>query len=179
MTDKNRVNSSNLDAVTATTGVPVVANILGAPATFGVTLAANTTYYFPVGAPKAPVQAEVSLIAIHIRGITAAMVITAIGFEDSCMPAATSPGDGRGVVDVTDFDTSAGAWVPENPSTATVATTGTGWTSTAGVAAAAGTGAGAAMFNIGNLGSRRGRLRVQVGATGGLARVAVHGKSAA
>lgn len=176
MTDLNRVDSSNIDAITAA-GVAAPANRSGAPATFGVTLVANTTYLFPIGAPKAPVQAEAGLISIQIRG-AAALIITAATYEDCDYPAFTSPGDGRGVADVTDFDATAGNWIPENPSTAVVGFTGTGWSSTAATVTAAGTGAGGALFHIGNLGSRRGRLKVVVGATGGLARVAVHGKAA-
>lgn len=176
MTDLNRVDSSNLDAVTSA-GVATPANRAGVPSTYGVTLASGTTYYFPIGASKSPVQAETGLISIHLRG-AAALIITAATFEDCCYPATTSPGDNRGVPDVTDFDQTAGNWIPENPSTAIVGFTGTGWASTAATVTAAGTGAGGAIWHIGNLGSRRGRLKVVVGGTGGLARVAVHGKAA-
>lgn len=177
MTDLNRVNSSNIDAVRAD-GIAFPANTAGSPATFGVTLAASTVYYFPIGAPKAPVQAEAPLVAVHIRGLTTGFIAT-ITFEDSCFPATTSPGDGRGPADVTDFDQTVGSWVQENPATAIVGAVGTGWVPTAATVAVAGTGVGAAMFHLGNMGSRRGRLKVSVGGTGGLVRVAVHGKAAA
>lgn len=177
MTDYNRVNSSNLDAVTSA-GVFAAANRDGAPSTFGVTLLANTTYYFPLGAVHSPVPAEVVLYAVHLRGASA-LVITGASIEDCIFPLTTSPGDTRGATDVSDFDQTAGNWIPENPATGVVSVTGTGWSPSAATAAALGTGAGGAMWHVGNIGSRRQRLKVIVGATGGLARVGVHGKAAA
>jgi hypothetical protein len=174
MTDLNRTNSSNIDAVRAD-GVAFPASFLGLPATYGVTLASGTTYYFPVGAPKSPVPAEAPLVAIHIRGDAA--IIATITVEDSVFPAGSSPVDGRGNPDVTDFDGTAGNWIPENPSTAIVGTSGTGWVATAATVAVAGGTAGGAIFHVGNLGSRRLRLKVVVGGTGGKVRVGVHGKA--
>lgn len=174
MTDINRANSSNIDAVRAD-GVAFPANLLGLPATYGVTLASGTTYYFPVGASKAPVPAEAPLVAIHIRGDAA--IIATLTIEDSCFSAGQDPVTGRGNVDVSDFASTLGYWIQENPSTAIVGTSGTGWVATAGTVAVAGGTAGGAIFHVGNLGSRRLRLKVVVGGTGGLVRVAVHGKA--
>jgi hypothetical protein len=175
MTDLNRANSSNLDAVTAA-GVATLAS-RDNPATYGVTLLANTTYYFPLGSPRAPVPAETALTAVHLRG-AAALVISSASIEDCVFPAAVLP-DGRGSVDVSDFDQGAGNWIPENPSNGAVSVVGTGWSPSAATAASLGSGAGGAMWHVGNLGSRRVRLKVVVGSVGGLARVGVHGKAAA
>lgn len=175
MTDLNRVDSSNLSAYRSD-GVEFPAARLGASSTWGVTLGVGT-YYFPFGASKSPVPAEAPLVAVHIRG--AAAVAATITIEDTLFPSTTSPGDNRGVADVTDYEdaATAGNWMPENPSTAIVATVGTGWTSVAATVTAAGTNAGGAIFHINGLGSRRGRLKI-VTTAGGLVRVAVHGKAA-
>jgi hypothetical protein len=176
MTDLNRVQSSNLDAVTAA-GAATPASFAGAPSTWGLTLASGTTYYVPVGANKAPVPAESPLVAIHIRGDAA--IIATITIEDCVFPATTSPGDGRGAVDVSDFDATAGYWIPENPSTAIVQTSGPGWVATAATVAVAGSNAGGCMYHVGNLGSRRLRVKIVVGGIGGKVRVGAHGKAAA
>src|SRR5690349_25174473 len=110
MSDLNRINSSNIDAYTAA-GVLTSANRDGAPATLSVTLANATTYYFPVGSGRAPVPAESPLVSIHLRG-PAALVAT-ITVEDTNFTPAMLP-DGRGTVDVSDFDATAGNWIPEN-----------------------------------------------------------------
>lgn len=176
MTDYNRVDSSNLDAVKSD-GTAFPASRLGASTTWGVTLTAGT-FYFPFGASKSPVPAETSVVAVHIRG--AAALASTITVEDSIFPATTSPGDGRGVADVTDYEdaATAGNWIPENPSTAIVGVIGTGWSAAAATVTTLGTGVGGAMFHISGLGSRRGRLKLVV-TVGGLVRVGVHGKSAA
>lgn len=173
MTDLNRVDSSNLSAVRSD-GVAFPASRDGAPSTWGVTLGVGT-YYFPFGSSKSPVPAESSLTSVMIRG--AAAVAATITIEDTVFPATTSPGDGRGVADVSDFEasTTQANWMPENPSTASVSVTGTGWSAVAATVTAAGTNLGSAVFHIGNFGTRRGRLKV-VTTVGGLVRVGVHGK---
>lgn len=176
MTDLNRVDSANLSAVRSD-GVEFPAARNGASSTWGVTLGVGT-YYFPFGANKSPVPAEAPLVSVHIRG--AAAVAATITIEDSNFHSTTSPGDNRGVADVTDFEdaATAGNWIPENPSTAIVGVVGTGWSSLAATVTAAGTNAGGAMFHVNSLGSRRGRLKI-VTTVGGLVRVGVHGKAAA
>jgi hypothetical protein len=173
MTDYNRVDPSNLNAFLAN-GTPVLANRDGAPSTFGLTLAAGT-YYVPFGAPKSPTPAETPLVALQVRA-TAALAAT-FTVEDCLWPSTRSPGDGRGDPDVTDFDATAGNWIQENPASATVSTSGTGWTPTAATVVAAGSTIGGALWHLGNNGSRRWRLKIVV-TTGGLCRVGVHGKAA-
>ena len=177
MPDYNRPNSSNLDAVTSV-GVVTLANRDGAPSTFGVTLAANTTYYFVVGNAKAPVCAETPVIAAHFKSTSAGLIAT-ITFEDCVFPPTRGAADGTGDPDVTDFSQVVGDWIPENPSTAIVSFVGTGWTSSAMTVTVAGTGVGGATFHLGNFAARRGRFKVVTGAAGGLLRCGIHGKSAA
>jgi hypothetical protein len=176
VTDLNRTDSSNLSAIRSD-GVEFPAARLGAASTWGVTLGVGT-YYFPFGASKSPVPAESPLVSVHVRGD--ATIAATFTIEDTDFPATTSPGDGRGAVDVSDFEDAAtqANWIPENPSTAVVGVIGTGWTPSGATVTSAGTNLGGAMFHIGNLGSRRGRLKV-VTTVGGKVRVAVHGKAAA
>lgn len=173
MTDLNRIDSSNINGFKSD-GTPVLANRDGAPSTYGCTLTAGT-WYFPWGANKAPVPAEALVTAVHIRGD--ATIAATITIEDGNFPATTSPSDNRGPADVSDFDATAGNWIPENPSTANVQTSGAGWVATAATVAVAGTNAGGCIYHIGNLGSRRGRLKLVV-TVGGKVRVAIHGKGA-
>lgn len=172
MTDLNRVQSSNLDAVKSD-GTATPASFAGAPSTWGVTLASGTTYYFPLGAPKSPVVAESHLNSVHVRGDAA--IIATFTIEDCDFYETRSP-DGRGDADVSNFDATAGYWIPENPSSAVVSATGTGWSASAATVTSAGAGAGGAMWHLGNMGSKRMRLKVVVAGTGGKIRVAVHGK---
>lgn len=176
MTDLNRVDSSNLGAVRAD-GVQFPSSRDGAPSTWGVTLASGTTYYFPFGASKSPVPAETPLVALQVRGDAA--IIATFTLEDTNFPATTSPGDGRGGADVSDFEAAAtqANWMPENPTAATVSVTGTGWSATAATVSVLGTGLGGAVWHIGEFGTRRMRLKVVVAGTGGKVRVAVHGKA--
>ena len=175
MTDLNRVNSSNIDAVRAD-GAPFPAMRDGQPSGYGVTLAAATVYYFPVGAPKAPVPAEAGIVAVHLRW--GAALIGVFTIEDSCFPATTSPGDGRGVADVTDFDQGPGNWIPENPNPGNVTVSVTaGATANGTTVTVAGGTAGGCMYHV-VLGSRRMRVKAAVGATGDLVRAGVHGKAA-
>jgi hypothetical protein len=77
---------------------------------------------------------------------------------------------------VTDWDASSPAWVPENPDSSYVATTeSSGWTVDALELTKTDDAAGSAIVHIGNIGSRRLRVRAVV-STGGLARVSFHGK---
>lgn len=176
MSDMNRIDSSNLSAVRSD-GTAFLASRDGLATTWGVTLGVGT-YYFPFGASKSPVPAESPLVAVQVRG--AAALAATITLEDTIFPATTSPGDGRGAVDVSDFEASAtlASWMPENPSDAVTSFTGTGWSATAATVTALGTGVGGAVWHIGNFGTRRMRLKI-VTTVGGLIRVGVHGKGGA
>jgi hypothetical protein len=175
VTDLNRINSSNLDAFTSA-GVPALANRdTGAFTTWGVTLAANTTYLFPLGSFRAAAPGETLNNSVHLWGKTAGLIITSANIDDTNVLPFRSP-DGRGDAVLTDFDiTNTGAWIPETPSNADVRFVGTGWSASGGIVTAAGTGVGGAMFLLGNMASLRKRLRVVVGATGGTLQVAMHG----
>lgn len=175
MTDYNRVDSSNLNAIRSD-GTPTLASRLGAPSTWGVTLASGQTYYFPFGASKSPVPAEVPLTAVQIRG--GAALVATITIEDTIFPSTVSPGDGGGVADVSDFEATGVNWVSEQPTDAYVPVSGAGWAQTASTmtVTVAGGAAGAALFHLGNFGTRRGRLKIVV-TTGDLVRVGVHGKA--
>jgi hypothetical protein len=133
----------------------------------GVTLAASTTYYFPLNIDGAICE------AVQLRGLTAALIITAARIEDTCFPMASS---GKGDVDVSNFDAGVGNWMIENPSTAYVPVVGTGWVATNAIVAVAGGAVGGALWNLGNMGTRRARLAIVVGGTGGDVRVAGHAK---
>jgi len=174
MTDLNRLNSSNLDAVKSD-GTATLANRDGAASTFGVTFSSGTTYYFPLGSQRSPVPAETPLVAAHLRWDSS--IIATITIEDSCFPRTTSPANDNGPTDVSDFDATAGNWLQENPSSAVVAVTG--GTATGATVSVAGGSAGGCVFHLGNLGSRRVRIKVVVAGTGGKIRCAVHGKAAA
>ncbi len=131
-----------------------------------VTLGVDS-YLFPLGVADQPLE------SIHIQ--TDATIAGVFTVETSNMPrddggAGTTPGS------VTDWSTTAaGGWVKEDPSSAYVAAVGTGWT-VAALTLTKTAGAGSAMIHLGNLGSRRVRLKA-VMSTGGTMRVAVHGKS--
>lgn len=185
MTDLNRTDSSNLDGFILTAGTPVLAARYGnggAPTLTqqGCTLVLSTTYVFPFGAPRSAVPAESPLVAAFVRWDAAA--ILTITVETAIVPAAWLGADPRaGTPQLTDFDATAGFWLPQNPPTAYVpvvgGTVGTG--ATAMTVSVAGGAAGGCEFDLGNFGARRGRVKIVVGATGGVVRVGVHGKAAA
>jgi hypothetical protein len=177
MTDMNRVDSSNLDAIKSD-GTVISANKVmtgGSLTALGCTLANGTTYYFPFGAQRSPVPAETPLVSVQLRWD--ASIIATITVETTLFPATFQGGDPRGPAQVSDFETTAGFWLQQNASTAYVPATG--GTPTAMTVAVAGGSAGGCEFDLGNLGARRGRIKVVVGGTGGVMRCAVHGKAAA
>lgn len=177
MTDLNRVNSDNLDAVRASDGVIIAANrSSGSPLTWGVTLASGTTYFFPVGAFRAPVPAEGPYESTHFRW-DAALIVT-LTFETSNFSKTYNPGDPRGPDAISDFEGTAGFWMQENPTSGVyVSGSGTGGlTATNLTLVVAGGTAGGSTINLGNFGMRRGRWRALVGGTGGVLRCGVWGK---
>lgn len=180
MTDLNRPDSSNLDAYILTTGTQVVANrsINNADfKTLGCTLSSGTTYVFPLGTHKSAVPAESPLITAQVWW-NSAITITAITVETCIWPSTPQAHDPRGAnAQVTDWDSTSGFWLQQNPSTAYVPITG--GTATALTANPTALTQGGCEFDLGNLGPRRVRIKVVVAGTGGVVRVGVHGKAAA
>jgi len=177
MTDMNRVDSSNLDAVKSD-GTLIPANRVmtgGSLTVLGCTLASGTTYYFPFGGQRSPVPAETPLVTVQLRWDAA--IIMTVTVETTVFPATPQGSDPRGPAQVSDFETTAGFWLQQNPSTAYVPATG--GTPTAMTVAVAGGSAGGCEFDMGNLGARRGRIKIVVAGTGGVVRCGVHGKAAA
>ena len=174
MTDLNRVNSGNLDAIRAD-GTVIPASRAGDPSTWGVTLAAGTTYFFPLGAPHSPVPAESWLVCTGIRW-DAAIVVT-FDFEACVFPSTVQPQDWRGATDVSDVDVGPGNWMAENPPGAYVSGSGVGGMTATGLQlVVAGGAASGSTIHIPNWGASRARWRAVVGPTGGRVRLAVRGK---
>lgn len=132
-----------------------------APTTGLVTLGVDD-YYFEI-----PLTADGDLQSVHI--LTGALIAGTFTIETSNFPQ-TGPAGA-----VTSWDETSGNWVKENPTTAYVATVGTGWTVT-NLTLAKTAGVGGAMIHLGNLGSRRCRVKAAI-TTGGTVRVVAHGKS--
>lgn len=120
----------------------------------------TTTYYFAIGGSASTLE------SVHI--MTDASIAGTFTVETCNFPPYKGDG-GAAPTDVTDYDSTTGNWIKEDPSTAYVASTGTGWTWTnlTGVKTA---GAAGAMIHLGNIGSRRSRLKF-VCTTGGKVRV--------
>ncbi len=123
------------------------------------TLASGTTYYFPIACGDA------RNVSVHLQ-CDAAIILTSATIEDCNFPE----------VDVTNYSSTAGHWIDEDPSTAFVGLVGTGYTHSSGVVAVAGGAAGGAMWHVADVGARRMRLKVVVGGTGGEVRVATWAK---
>jgi hypothetical protein len=133
-----------------------------------VTLAAGT-YVFALRTSDQVVESlnvvTDATIAFSTTGLT--LESTNAGRSSS---GQTTPGT------VTDWDVSADStWVQENPPTAYIATSGTGWTATAATLVKT-AGKGAAMIQFEDVGCMRLRAKVVV-TTGGTMRVAMWGKS--
>jgi hypothetical protein len=127
-------------------------------------------YYFDCAYPDATTE------SVHV--VWDATFAGAITIQDSNLPAYKSANafvsDVDSGIDVSIFDGNAGNWITENPSTAYVPVSGGATVSNMTVTVTAGP--NGAMFNLGNMGSRRVRLSVNC-TTGGYLRVAPHGKS--
>ncbi len=168
MTIAITTRADNLDAVTMTTGVVVEAKRYGTPK--GCTLGVGT-YYFPIGSSEAPTASDTPLVSAHLQW--AAAVAATITYETSNFPAKEG-GAGVGSDDTPDYAASTG-WVPENPSSAVVPVNGSGNSSTAATVTAGGSAAGECMFHLGNIGSRRARIKV-VTTVAGVVRCGINGK---
>lgn len=126
----------------------------------GTKLVNGTTYVFMLGGSDAPLE------SVHLKW-DAAVVVT-FTLETSNYPDREVP----------NYDTTiAGGWVQENPSTAYIGVSpgGSGTPTNLTLVVAGGT-AGGAMLHLGNLGSKRQRVRALVGGTGGYVSVLPHGK---
>ena len=130
------------------------------------TLLANTLYFFPLGGADAAFQ------SVHLTVYSLTMVITSGTIQDCDHHGGplSLPGD------VSDFSVVAGEWISETPTTSYVGVNGTGWSQTNGVFSSLGSALGGALVHVAETGAYRTRLAVQVGATGGIARVSAHGK---
>lgn len=176
MTD-TRIDLSNLDAVSAA-GVVVTANrLVGADfKLMGCTLLASTTYYFPFGTFKTLVPSETPLVTVQAIW-DATVIITSVSIETTIVPGVQTIGDPGSTAQLTDFDTTAGFWLLQNPTTAYVpVTSGTVTNMTVAPVASA---RGGCEFDLGNFGARRGRAKVVVAGTGGIVRVGLSCKAAA
>lgn len=171
MTSMITGRSDNLDAIKST---GVVASAQRSGSSKGCTLVAGT-YYFPIGSSDARTSAETPLVSAHLQW--SAAVAATITIETSNFPA-NEGGIGGQISDVTDYSSTVGEWVSENPSTAIVATVGSGNSALAAVVTAGGSAAGACMIHLGNLGSRRARVKIVL-TVGGLVRCGVNGKGCA
>lgn len=177
MTDLNRTESSNLDAIKSD-GTIIAANRVmtgGSLTVLGCTLVSGTTYYFPFGAQHSPVPAEAPLTTFQVRWDAA--IIMTVTVETTVFPSTVQPGDPRGPAQLSDFDTTAGYWLQQNPSSAYVPVVGGSVTNM--TVTVPGGSAGGAEFDLGNLGARRGRIKMVVAGTGGVVRGGVWGKAAA
>lgn len=131
-----------------------------------VTLGVDT-YLFPIDSPEAP------LASVHIQ--TDATIAATFSIEVCNMPKYKGDMSGQ-TVDVSDWTTASGnPWIKLDPSTAYVATNGTGWTVT-NMTLAKTAGLGNAYLDLGNTGAKRMRLKAVV-TTGGTVRVNRHAKS--
>jgi len=123
------------------------------------TLESSTTYYVPLSTLESLIE------HLHLTWSNS-IVFTSIEVETSSLADADAP--------VT--DTTVGDWIKEDPTGAYVAVAGSGVTATLLTLAGTASSVGGASIHLGNLGSRRSRLKVVIGATGGTLRVAAHGK---
>lgn len=131
-----------------------------APTTGLVTLGVDD-YYLEI-----PLTAAGPLQSVHI--LTGAAIVGTFTIETTNFPQ-TGPAGA-----VSTWDETSGNWVKENPSSAYVATVGTGWT-VSSLTLTKTAGVGAAMIHLGNLGARRCRVKASI-TTGGTVRVVPHGK---
>jgi hypothetical protein len=153
---RNRAGNRYVAPIDSAGAAPVAA-VPGPRGQF--TLSSGTTYLYILTA------ADPTRISAHVQW-DAAVVITSITFEDTNVMRD----------EVSDFSTTNGDWIDEDPSTAFVGTQGAGVTVTNGVVAVAGGAVGGCMFHVADHGAARARLRVVVGGTGGVVRVATHDK---
>ena len=140
----------------------------------GANLAGGSTYYFDCSVPDG------STSSVHI--MWDASITAVVNFQDSNAPAFKGPSmgptdDPDNGVDVSIFNAgTAGQWVTEDPGTAYIPAANGCTIANMTVTITGGT-ANGTIFNLGNTGTRRGRLKV-VTTVGGVLRVMPHGKKA-
>ncbi len=169
MSNFNQLSTGGIDALTVTTGV-VVPHVQSAG---GCTLTA-TTFYFPLTNFNAEMPGQTAHLGIQAKW--AAAVAGTITVETCDFPSKVG-GDFRGAADVTDYDSTAGNWMPFNPTAAEslyVGLVGASNTATALTITAGGAAAGGCGINIPSLAHRRARLKVVL-SVGGVVRVAKAG----
>lgn len=131
------------------------------------------TYYIDVSQPD-PVS-----LSVHVSW-DANLVATSLNYQDSNMPAYASMtlpyADKDAAVDVSIYDSTSGRWITQDPSTAYVPA-GTGFTVTNMTVAIGGGTANGTVFNLGNVSTRRARIKIVV-TTAGYFRCHPHGKQA-
>jgi hypothetical protein len=110
---------------------------------------------------------------VSVQILTDATIVF-VSTVETCNFPKHKGGQGSGAIDVSDFDVTGSLWTQENPSTAYIGTTGTGWTP-ASLTLTKAAGVGSAMIHLGNDGARRTRLKLVV-STGGKVRVNRFGK---
>ena len=123
------------------------------------TLTAATTYMFPLAAQ------DVSVLGVHLQH-DAAIAITSATIEVSDLPPQ----------ETSDFSDNPGEWFGLAPTTAYVPVDGATTTATNGVVAVVAGNIGGAHWDIADIGARRARLKIVVGATRGEVRVGTWGK---
>lgn len=134
-----------------------------------VTLTTATYVFVLMGASDAPLQ------SVQLRCNAAIAFSTTGTFIETCnLPRNTDKTSVARGDQVSDYDTTTGNWIKEDPSTAYIGTTGTGWTVT-NMTLTKTAGLGGAMIHLGNMGALRSRLNVTVTTAGKLC-VASHGK---
>lgn len=172
MSFSNRGGDKYLDAILGNAGPTLTPTKVAHDPVTGLVVLPIGDYYFDVGGSHASMPGETAHVSVHCSW-NAALAGT-ITFEDSNFPvrrldALTGPDD------VPSYDTTAGNWMLENPTTAYVPIIGTGNTVTAQTVTMGGTNAGACMFNLQAIPTRRGRLHFHV-TTSGSVKVAPWGK---
>ncbi len=167
--------TGDINAVTITTGVVISHAVNTGGATAGCTLGVGT-YYFPLGSQSAETPSQTPIASAQLYW--AAAVAGTITVETCNFPVTLNARPGVAAVDVTDYNSTSGLWIPQNPSTAIVPVVGSGNSSTAATVTAGGSAAGACEFALGNLGARRVRIKI-VTTVGGLVRCNARGKQGA
>lgn len=147
----------------------------------GCTLVTGHSYAFPLGGPNSQLVSATPLASAQL--IWDASFVGTITIEETNLPRFAGGEVAGGIIEALDWDTTKGHWIADNPSTAYISVTSTdgttgGATVTNATIVVAGGTAGGAMIQLGNLGSRRCRIKA-VATTGGVVRCAVNGKLAA
>ena len=141
----------------------------------GCTLSSGT-WYFPFGGSDSPLPGETALVTVQLQW--AAAVAGTITFEVCNYPKFRDGRREQGPFDVADNDGNASRtnWVQINPTTGYVPPpTGAGNSITGLTITAGGTNFGGTIVDLGNLGGKRGRLKLVL-TVGGLVRVNVNAK---